>query len=191
MLLNTGNKSEAAMGYSTLYGDTAGAFAPLGNIYKEDVYGLATWRNESGPVPVIPQTTIDKPPSAELYEDQRDSDSLPPYDVLDRILRLHFEAGLGADRLIDAAAQEQGEKPLDPKLVTQVLNTVRAAEFKRRQEPLAPNLSGTSIVDMRNWPITNGFVDRAGLIRRPLDIPTYLGMVYSWNTPGTWDALAN
>lgn len=149
LLLNTGNKSEAAMGFSTLYGDTAGAFAPLGDIYKTHVYELAEWRNRQGLV--IPRTIMTKAPSAELYEGQLDSDRLPNYDVLDPILQAHVEGGLGLQELIASGFNEA--------LCDDVLRTVSSFEFKRRQEPLAPCISPRSF-DARAWPITCSFHDR-------------------------------
>ncbi|MGN0072491.1 MAG: NAD(+) synthase [Coriobacteriales bacterium] len=150
MLLNTGNKSEAAMGFSTLYGDTAGAFAPLGELYKTQVYELARWRAAQGPS--IPQACIDKEPSAELYEGARDADRLPPYELLDTVLAAHIEAGMGA--------RELKEEGFDPKLVDRVLKTVARNEYKRRNEPIAPQLGGVALSTMRCWPVTNGWTDR-------------------------------
>ncbi len=189
LLVNTGNKSEAAMGFSTLYGDTAGAIAPLGNVYKSDVYGLAAWRNQQKPV--IPQSTIEKPPSAELYPGQQDSDTLPEYELLDRILRLHIEDGLGVDQILEFTQRQTDDKPLDPTIVTQVLSSVRKAEYKRRQEPLAPALGSEDMADDRNWPLTNGFDDHARNLSRSSDLLSYLGLIYRWDMPGGWDISAN
>ena len=150
-MLNCGNKSEAAMGFSTLYGDTAGAFAPIGDIYKTEVYELAQWRNTHDAV--IPQSAIDKEPSAELYEGARDIDRLPPYDKLDELLEAHIEDEMGAAELIEAG--------FDPELVETVLKTVQANEYKRRSEPIAPHVLGRSFTRDRAWPITNGWVDPA------------------------------
>jgi NAD+ synthetase len=189
LLLNTGNKSEAAMGFSTLYGDTAGAFAPLGNLYKTDVYGLAHWRNERSPV--IPAEIMEKPPSAELYEGQKDQDSLPPYEVLDRILRLHIEDGLGVDQILEYTRQVPDGAALAEDLVVTVLDTVRRTEYKRRQEPLAPALGSLDMGVDRDWPITNGFTDHSrGLVPdgRPED---YLAMLRGWKRPEGWGFLAN
>lgn len=150
MLLNTGNKSEAAMGFSTLYGDTAGAYAPLGELYKTQVYELARWRAEQGPS--IPEACITKAPSAELYEGAKDQDRLPPYDQLDALLKAHVEEGMGATELKGAG--------FDPAMVEQVLRTVARNEFKRRNEPVGPCLGGVALTGERSWPITNGWVDR-------------------------------
>ena len=134
LLLNTGNKSEAYMGYSTLYGDTAGAVAPLGDLYKTQVYELANWMNdrarEAGKVPPIPQRTIDKPPSAELSPDQSDEKSLGvDYPTLDAILRMAFDEDLPLHQIA-----EQG---YDLSLVEDIITRANSFAFKRAQEPPA------------------------------------------------------
>jgi NAD+ synthetase len=189
LLLNTGNKSEAAMGFSTLYGDTAGALAPLGNVYKTDVYGLAYWRNEQHLV--IPVAVLEKAPSAELYDGQKDQDSLPPYDLLDRILRLHIEEGFGVDQILAATQSDPVGEPLSVELIEQVLNTVISAEYKRRQEPLAPSLGFLDLGMDRDWPITNGFRDHHRDLKPEVGLVDYLGMIRSWKQPDGWDFLAN
>lgn len=161
VLLNTGNKSEAAMGFSTLYGDTAGAYAPLGDIYKTRVFELAEYINASSATGdavsskaadgLIPRAIIEKAPSAELYEDARDEDRLPPYELLDQILAHHIDEGWGLEELV--------LEGFDMGLCSEVLATVSKCEFKRRQEPLGPEISGASF-SMRGWPISNGFVDK-------------------------------
>lgn len=135
MLLNTGNKSEACMGYSTLYGDTAGAFAPMGGLYKTDVYALARWANEqaaaAGDVPPIPQNVLVKPPSAELAPDQEDEKSLGvDYPTLDAILKAHVERGESAEAII-----EQG---FPGRIVRDVIARYNRYAFKRAQEPAYP-----------------------------------------------------
>jgi NAD+ synthase (glutamine-hydrolysing) len=189
LLLNTGNKSEAAMGFSTLYGDTAGAIAPLGNVYKTDVYGLARWRNEKSLV--IPSVILEKAPSAELYDGQKDQDTLPPYELLDRILRLHIEDGLGVDQILEYAAHEPDGEELTTELVEQVLATVRGAEYKRRQEPLAPSLGCLDMGLDRAWPLTNGFRDHHRDLKPNVGIADYLKMIRSWKRPEGWGFLAN
>lgn len=189
LLLNTGNKSEAAMGYSTLYGDTAGALAPLGNVYKCDVYGLARWRNERDAV--IPQPCIDKQPSAELYDGQLDSDSLPPYPLLDNILRLHIEEGMGVDQILEAVADIPESGQITAELVEDVLDRVRAAEYKRRQEPLAPTLGYIDINNDRCWPLTNGFVDKRRMYSPGISRQDFLEMIDNWERPEGWGYLAN
>ena len=141
MLVNTGNKSEAMMGYSTLYGDTAGAFAPIGGLYKTDVFAVARWRNRqaeiAGEVPPIPEHVFVKPPSAELSPDQEDEKSMGiDYPTLDRLLKAHVDRGLDA-----AALVSEGFDAAD---VERVLRTVRATAFKRALEPPCPCLLYTS-----------------------------------------------
>ena len=136
MMLNTGNKSEAYMGYSTLYGDTAGAFAPIGGIYKTDVYRLAYWRNEQaekeGLIPPIPHSVLVKPPSAELAPGQEDEKSLGvDYATLDRILKAYYEEGQEVAELIAAG--------FDPEQVASVIERAEAYAFKRALEPPYPD----------------------------------------------------
>jgi NAD+ synthase (glutamine-hydrolysing) len=135
LLLNTGNKSEAAMGYSTLYGDTAGALAVIGDIHKSGVYKLARWHNERRGRAVIPEGVITRAPSAELRPGQLDTDSLPPYDVLDPLL-----ARITGEDALPELSADDGEQP-DPLLLGEVYRKVRAAEFKRRQCPPALRVS--------------------------------------------------
>lgn len=136
LMLNTGNKSEAMMGYSTLYGDTAGAFAPLGGLYKTDVYKVARWRNEQfdlTPQEPIPDNVFQKPPSAELAPDQEDEKSLGvDYPTLDTILKLANEEGKSADDIVAAGYDELQ--------VQRVLRTVEATAFKRALEPPYPEM---------------------------------------------------
>ncbi|MGI6221727.1 MAG: NAD(+) synthase [Coriobacteriales bacterium] len=150
-MLNTGNKSEAAVGYSTLYGDTCGAYAPVGNIYKTRLYELAEWRNEQSAV--IPQNVLDKAPSAELHPDQRDDDTLPPYEILDGICNLYLEFGCSADEIV--------EEGFDPAVVNRVLNLITNNEYKRANEPIGPWVDGVSLKDDRAWPITCAYRDRS------------------------------
>ena len=148
MVLNTSNKSEAAMGFSTLYGDTCGAYAPLANMYKTRVFDLARWRAAQSPS--IPEAIILKPPSAELYPDAKDEDRLPPYDVLDQILQLHIEGGKSATQI--------AMEGFDADTVSRVLATTKANEYKRAQEPLGPLVEGEPLSG-REWPITCGWRD--------------------------------
>lgn len=136
MLVNTGNKSESMMGYSTLYGDTAGAFAPIGGLYKTDVYEIARWRNEAaltdGAVPPIPEHVFVKPPSAELSPDQEDEKSMGiDYPTLDALLVAHMERGLGSEELI--------AEGFDASTVERIVATVAAHAFKRALEPPFPS----------------------------------------------------
>lgn len=147
--LNTGNKSEAAMGFSTLGGDTAGVYAPIGEVYKTDVYALARWRMQRSAS--IPQACIDKAPSAELYPGATDQDRLPPYEQLDDVLFDHVEDNMGAEQLVAAGH--------DKELVETVLTSLQRAEFKRRLEPQGPLAQGASLSGDRAWPVTNRWRD--------------------------------
>ena len=151
LVLTTGNKSELATGYSTLYGDSAGGFAPIKDVPKTLVWDLSRWRNqqagEAGTVPPIPENSITKPPSAELRPGQLDSDSLPDYAVLDAILDDYVEKDMGAAELIAAGH--------DPALVDRVVGLVDRAEYKRRQYPPGPKISAKNFGRDRRLPITN------------------------------------
>ena len=151
LVLNTGNKSESAMGYSTLYGDTVGAFAPLADVYKTGVYRLAAWRNGRGPTPVIPQNVIDKPPSAELSEGQTDEGSFGmSYETIDQILALHVDW--------DCSAQEVAAAGFDPADALHVISACAKAEYKRRQEPMGPIVSLRPFDD-RGMPVVQRWRD--------------------------------
>lgn len=152
LVLTTGNKSEIAVGYSTLYGDMAGGFDALKDVPKTLVYSLARYRNSEYSAEVeevIPQRVIDRPPSAELAPDQVDQDSLPPYDVLDRILELYVENDHSADSIID-----QG---FDKQIVRRVLRLVDLNEHKRRQSPIGVRLTQRGFGRDRRYPITNAW----------------------------------
>jgi NAD+ synthase (glutamine-hydrolysing) len=155
LVLNTGNKSELAVGYSTLYGDMAGGFAVIKDVPKTLVYELARWRNEAGVV--IPQSVLDKPPSAELRPGQLDSDSLPPYEVLDPVLEGYVEDDFSVDELV-----AQG---FDRELAEKVVRLVDGAEYKRRQAPPGPKVTGRAFGKDRRLPITNRFHGLAGPAR--------------------------
>ena len=147
MLLTTGNKSEMAVGYATLYGDMAGGYAPIKDCSKTLVYRLARWRNAKSPV--IPQRIIDRPPTAELRESQLDSDTLPPYDVLDRILSAFVEDDRSVDEIV-----AQG---FDRATVVKVLDMVKRNEYKRRQAPPGVRVSGRAFGRDWRYPITSGY----------------------------------
>jgi NAD+ synthase (glutamine-hydrolysing) len=149
MLLTTGNKSEMAVGYATLYGDMAGGYAPIKDCSKTLVYRLARWRNGQGAKPVIPQRIIDRPPTAELRENQLDSDSLPAYDVLDPILEAFIEDDRSVDEIV--------EMGFDRATVTRVLELVKRNEYKRRQAPPGPRVSGRAFGRDWRYPITSGY----------------------------------
>jgi len=145
LLLNTGNKSEFAAGYCTLYGDMTGALAVLGDVYKTRLYALARWINREREI--IPQATIGKPPSAELAPGQKDSDSLPPYEILDEILELYLEGGLDAD-----AITARGH---DAQLVCSVVALVERNEYKRRQAAPVLRLSARAFGPGRHFPLAS------------------------------------
>jgi NAD+ synthase (glutamine-hydrolysing) len=147
LLLTTGNKSEMAVGYATLYGDMCGGYAPLKDVYKTEVYALARWRNRQGDA--IPAAVIERPPSAELRADQTDQDSLPPYDVLDGILRRCIE-GAESQAEIVAAGYDSGD-------VQRVVRMLYASEFKRRQAAPGPRVSTCAFGRERRYPISNGW----------------------------------
>ncbi|MFC9648271.1 MULTISPECIES: NAD+ synthase [unclassified Streptomyces] len=151
IVLAPGNKSELAVGYSTLYGDSVGAYGPIKDVYKTSVFRLARWRNraaeERGQTPPIPETSISKPPSAELRPGQVDTDSLPDYDVLDRILELYVDRDQGVDAIIAAG--------FDAELVARTLRMVDTAEYKRRQYPPGTKISAKGFGKDRRLPITN------------------------------------
>jgi len=151
LVLTTGNKSELATGYSTLYGDSAGGFGPIKDVLKTVVWELARWRNgqavRRGETPPIPENSITKPPSAELAPGQLDSDSLPDYAVLDAVLGDYVEKDMGAGALVAAGH--------DPALVDRVIQLVDRAEYKRRQYPPGPKITSRNFGRDRRLPITN------------------------------------
>ena len=151
LVLATGNKSELAVGYSTLYGDAVGGFAPIKDIYKTDVWALARWRNEvaiaAGQTAPIPVNSIEKEPSAELRPDQKDSDSLPDYLLLDRVLTAYVDEDQGSEALLAAG--------FDEALVSRVIAMVDKAEYKRRQYPPGPKVSKRAFGKDRRLPMTN------------------------------------
>lgn len=149
LVLTTGNKSEAAVGYSTLYGDTAGAYAVIKDVYKLDVYALSRRYNERAGREVIPESVITKPPSAELRPDQRDDQSLPPYEELDPLLEAYIEGDKTVTELIDAG--------FDDAMVKRITRLVDISEFKRRQTPLGARVTKKGFGRDRRLPITNGF----------------------------------
>jgi NAD+ synthase (glutamine-hydrolysing) len=149
LVLTTGNKSELSVGYSTLYGDTAGGFAVIKDVPKTLVYALVRWRNDQGDNPVVPPSIVERAPSAELRPDQRDEDSLPPYSVLDPILGAYVEEDMGRDQLV-----RMGYDPAD---VDRVIKLVDLAEYKRRQNPPGIKITTKSFGRDRRMPITNRY----------------------------------
>ncbi|SCK56140.1 NAD+ synthase (glutamine-hydrolysing) [Streptomyces sp. WMMB 322] len=157
IVLAPGNKSELACGYSTLYGDSVGAYGPIKDVYKTNVFRLAKWRNraaaERGETPPIPENSIAKPPSAELRPGQVDTDSLPDYDVLDRILKLYVDGDVGLEGIV--------ARGFDPEVVGRVLRMTDAAEYKRRQYPPGTKISAKGFGKDRRLPITNRWREKA------------------------------
>ncbi|KQV24927.1 NAD+ synthase [Yonghaparkia sp. Root332] len=150
LVLTTGNKTELAVGYSTIYGDSVGGFAPIKDVPKTLVWELARWRNEHavarGETPPIPENSIAKPPSAELRPDQVDQDTLPPYELLDAVLEAYITRHLGKDDIVDLG--------YDPDLVHRITGLVDRAEWKRRQGAIGPKISGMAFGRDRRLPIT-------------------------------------
>lgn len=149
LVLSTGNKSELAVGYCTLYGDMVGGFAVLKDIYKSIVFELAKYRNSISETPVIPERVITRPPSAELRPDQKDQDSLPAYDVLDAILYAYIEEDLSQDDII--------AKGYDKATVERVIQLVDRNEYKRRQGAIGPRITSRAFGRERRYPIVNGW----------------------------------
>ncbi|MFT8451404.1 MAG: NAD+ synthase [Zymomonas mobilis] len=156
MVLTTGNKSEMAVGYATLYGDMNGGYSVLKDLYKSDVFKVSRWRNSHKPAHalgpdgnVMPDRVITKPPSAELREDQKDSDSLPPYDILDAVLHGLIEEDLSCSDLV--------KRGYDPDLVTRIENLLHRAEYKRRQAPPGVKLGSRNFGRDRRYPLSHQF----------------------------------
>ena len=149
LVLSTGNKSELAVGYCTLYGDMVGGFAPLKDVYKTIVFELAKYRNSIEATPVIPERVISRPPSAELRPEQKDQDSLPAYDILDAILYMYIEEDYSQDDII--------KKGFDAATVKKVIALVDRNEYKRRQGAIGPRISARAFGRERRYPIVNGW----------------------------------
>ncbi len=147
MVLTTGNKSEMAVGYATLYGDMAGGFAPIKDCSKTRVFELANYRNTLSPA--IPERVITRPPSAELRADQKDSDSLPPYDVLDPILKMFIGNDSSVEQIVAAG--------FDQDTVVRILNMIKRNEYKRRQAPPGVRISKRAFGRDWRYPITSGY----------------------------------
>jgi NAD+ synthase len=160
MVLTTGNKSEMSVGYATLYGDMCGGYSVLKDVYKTTVFALSRWRNAHkpggalGPAgPVMPERVITKPPTAELRHNQKDQDSLPPYDELDAILERMIEREMGPAEIV-----AQG---FDETIVKQVFRLLDRAEYKRRQAPPGVKITSRGFGKDRRYPIVNGYTDTA------------------------------
>jgi len=149
LVLTTGNKSEMSTGYSTLYGDMAGGFAPIKDLYKTMVYRVCRWYNANAGKEIIPSNIFIKPPSAELKPNQVDQDTLPPYDVLDKILELYVEK--------DLSLEEITERGFDLETVKKTIHLVDLSEYKRRQAPPGVKITFRAFGRDRRFPITNHF----------------------------------
>ena len=149
LLLNTGNKSESSVGYSTLYGDSAGGYAVIKDVSKLRVYELCRHRNAAAGREIVPESVLLKPPSAELRPDQRDDQSLPPYEVLDPILALYVEGDLAAEDIV--------ARGHDPAVVDRIIKLVDLAEYKRRQSPPGPRVTPKGFGKDRRLPIVNRY----------------------------------
>ena len=149
LVLTTGNKSELSVGYCTLYGDMVGGYAVLKDVYKTIVFELAKYRNSLSDIPVIPERVITRPPSAELSPDQKDQDSLPPYDILDAILYAYIEEDLSQEDIIS--------KGFEREVVEKVIRLTDRSEYKRRQGAIGPRISSRAYTRERRYPIVNGW----------------------------------
>ena len=158
LVLTTGNKSENSVGYSTLYGDSAGGFAVIKDVPKTLVYRLAEWRNAQGEPAPVPRSIIDRPPSAELRDDQKDSDSLGDYDTLDAILEAYVEEDQDPEQL------ERAGLPADA--IERVISLVDRAEYKRRQAPPGIKITPRAFGRDRRMPITNAYRPRRPELKR-------------------------
>ena len=145
LLLSTGNKSECAMGYCTLYGDTCGGINPIADVFKTDLYKISNWINKSKKQEIIPKNILTKAPSAELRPDQKDEDSLPPYEILDDILRKYIEEQMSVEEI---------SKDYDENFVKEIVRKLNFNEFKRHQSTLFFEISKKSLGTDRNFPIT-------------------------------------
>lgn len=149
LVLATGNKSEISVGYCTLYGDMVGGYSVLKDVYKTIVFELAKYRNSISETPVIPERVITRPPSAELRPDQKDQDSLPPYDILDAILYAYIEEDMSQDDII--------AKGFEKEVVEKIIRLVDQNEYKRRQGAIGPRISSRAFSRERRYPIVNGW----------------------------------
>jgi NAD+ synthase (glutamine-hydrolysing) len=149
LVLTTGNKSEASVGYCTLYGDMAGGFAVINDVSKTLVYELAKYRNSEEKKEIIPERVLTKPPSAELKPDQKDTDSLPPYSVLDPILQAYVEENKGLEEIV--------EMGFDKKLVKEMIRLVDRNEYKRRQSPPGIKITPRALGKDRRLPVCNRY----------------------------------
>jgi NAD+ synthase (glutamine-hydrolysing) len=157
LLLTTGNKSEYAVGYATIYGDMCGGYAPIKDLYKTEVYRVCEWRNQQGDGEVIPQPVIDRPPSAELRENQVDQDSLPPYEILDAIMKAYIDQEKSSAEIIENVSKRWPDIVDIDKVILRMLRLLKISEWKRRQAAPGPKLSRRAFGRERRYPITSGY----------------------------------
>jgi NAD+ synthase (glutamine-hydrolysing) len=155
IVLTTGNKSETAVGYATLYGDTAGGFAVIKDVFKTMVYKLANYINEKNGRELIPRSIIDRIPTAELRPNQKDTDSLPEYELLDKILKRYVEEDMSAQQLVESGLPEE--------VVSRVISMVDRNEYKRRQSPPGVKITPKAFGRDRRLPITNRYNHRGSI----------------------------
>jgi NAD+ synthetase len=148
IVLCTGNKSEDAVGYSTLYGDTSGGYAPISDLLKKDVYALSKYRNKNKEI--IPQFIIDRAPTAELRENQKDSDSLPEYDILDDILEKILNKNMSYGEIVNSGVSN--------KVLDKVWKLLKGAEYKRRQSPIGTKVSKYAFLREVSYPLVNKYI---------------------------------
>jgi NAD+ synthetase len=157
LLLTTGNKSEYAVGYATIYGDMCGGYAPIKDLYKTEVYRVCAWRNQQGDGEVIPQAVIDRPPSAELRENQVDQDSLPPYEILDAIMQAYIDQEKAPAEIVEILSQRWPSVVDIDKVIYRMLRLLKISEWKRRQAAPGPKLSRRAFGRERRYPISSGY----------------------------------
>jgi NAD+ synthase (glutamine-hydrolysing) len=157
LLLTTGNKSEYAVGYATIYGDMCGGYAPIKDLYKTEVYRVCAWRNPQGDGEVIPQAVIDRPPSAELRENQVDQDSLPPYEILDAIMQAYIDQEKAPAEIVEMLSQRWPSVVDIDKVIYRMLRLLKISEWKRRQAAPGPKLSRRAFGRERRYPISSGY----------------------------------
>jgi NAD+ synthase (glutamine-hydrolysing) len=157
LVLTTGNKSEMAVGYATLYGDMVGAYAVIKDVPKTLVYELCYHRNQRGPGSPIPVAIIEKPPSAELRPDQLDEDSLPPYDQLDRIIHMYIEERISPDVIVKKEAELGKTDGASEAVVRRIVRLIDINEYKRRQSPPGVKITGLAFGKDRRLPIASGW----------------------------------
>jgi NAD+ synthetase len=157
LLLTTGNKSEYAVGYATIYGDMCGGYAPIKDLYKTEVYRVCAWRNQQANGEVIPQAVINRPPTAELRENQVDQDSLPPYEILDAIMQAYIDQEASSAEIIESLSNRWPDIIDVESIVMRMVRLLKISEWKRRQAAPGPKLSRRAFGRERRYPISSGY----------------------------------